>query len=224
MSLTHMISEENSQDVFTTSSGGMLAHARKIVILVAGALQSTGGSANAQEMLKPAVSVYGQTSSGIKTASELTTRSAIMEVRRLSGLTWEQLSDLLSVARRSLHFWASGKRLNAPNEERVSRLLACIRFIARDSARETRTLLLRAQPDGQIPIDLLSRGEFEEVASRLGPGGRAAERVYSDLSPEAWAARRPPPPESLIGALDDEVTDKKTSYARLARSAKFKRK
>jgi DNA-binding transcriptional regulator YiaG len=226
MNLIPMTLEEKPQQAFGTSSGGILAPARKLVLLVATALplQGTGSSTGAVEAFQPNASVYDQTNSGIKAAPEIATGSAIMEVRRLSGLTWEQLSALLGVARRSLHFWASGKPLNAPNEERVAKLLACVRMIARGSARETRALLLDPQSDGQIPLDLLSRGEYEPVVARLGVGNRPAGKVYSELSAEARAMRRPLPPENLVGALHDDIVGKKPLKARAARAARAKRK
>lgn len=228
MNLIPMTLEEKSQDALRTSSGGILSSspARNLVLLVATALpmQGTSSTANAIEEIKPIAPIYGQTNSGIKAAPEIATGSAIMEVRRLSGLTWEQLAALLGVARRSLHFWASGKPLNAPNEERVAKLLACVRMIARGSARETRALLLDPQLDGQIPLDLLSRGEYEPVVARLGVGNRPAGKVYSEPSAEARAMRRPLPPENLVDALHDEIVGKRPLKARAARAARAKRK
>ena len=55
------------------------------------------------------------------------TRAAVSEFRRLAGLTWEQLARVFGVARRSLHFWASGPPINAGNEEHLRRLLAVLR-------------------------------------------------------------------------------------------------
>ena len=226
MNLIPMTLGAKPQDMVSTSGGGILAQARKLVIFAAGAfsLQSTGSTANALETIKPAASVYDQTNSGTKAVPEIATGSAIMEVRRLSGLTWEQLSTLLGVARRSLHFWASGKPLNAPNEERVAKLLACVRMIARASARETRSLLLEPQPDGRIPLDLLSRGEYEVIVARLGMGNRPVSRVYSELSEEARAMRRPLPPENLVDALHDDIVVKKPLKVRAVRAARAKRK
>ena len=37
------------------------------------------------------------------------TAEAIMEIRRRSGLTWQELGDLFDVSRRSIHHWANGK-------------------------------------------------------------------------------------------------------------------
>jgi DNA-binding transcriptional regulator YiaG len=44
------------------------------------------------------------------------TQQAVNELRKLSGLTWEQLATLFNVSRRSVHFWASGQSLTSANE------------------------------------------------------------------------------------------------------------
>jgi DNA-binding transcriptional regulator YiaG len=222
MNLAMAVGDQNYQSPAPTSGGGLLARARNAVIVIAGALpfQPTA----AQEPMERPASVFSQTNSGNTTSPAVTAGSPIMEVRRLTGLTWEQLSSLLGVARRSLHFWASGKPLNAPNEERVGRLLACVRKIARLSARETRSMILAAQPDGILPFDLLCQGDYEEVISRLGPGDQSINRIYSGLSEEVRVMRRPPPPESRVGALQDDVIEHRRRKARPARSAKYKRK
>ena len=46
--------------------------------------------------------------------------TAIGELRRLSGLTWDQLARLFNVSRRSLHFWASGGEPSIKNGFRDS--------------------------------------------------------------------------------------------------------
>ena len=41
---------------------------------------------------------------------------AVMELRRRSGLTWDQLGQIFGVTRRTMHFWASGQPLATENE------------------------------------------------------------------------------------------------------------
>lgn len=130
--------------------------------------------------------------------------SPIMELRRLTGFTWDQLARLFGVARRSLHFWASGKPLNAANEEKLARLLAAIRKIDRGSSSENRALLLRDH-QGRIPFDLLVEEQFDKVVEMVGAGPGRAPAARPPLSPEAQQARRPQPPEELAGALQDRV-------------------
>ena len=132
------------------------------------------------------------------------TGAAIGELRRLSGLTWDQLARLFNVSRRSLHFWASGKPMTANNEEHLQRLLAVIHKIDRGSGSANRTALLGVLEDGSLPFDLLVVGDYERAASLLGTVAvkRAAPPKASD---EARAARTPRPPEELVGALQDRI-------------------
>ena len=150
-----------------------------------------------------------------------TTGSPIMELRRLTGFTWDQLARLFGVARRSLHFWASGKPLNAANEERLGRLLAAIRLIDRGSSSKNRALLLRDHR-GAIPFDLLTEERFDEAVELVGQGPGRRMTPRRELSPEAQEVRRPPPPEQLVGALQDRA-HREVGKARPARTTKIKK-
>lgn len=147
---------------------------------------------------------FVQTTAGAVVLSMKPTGAAIGELRRLSGLTWDQLARVFSVSRRSLHFWASGKPMASSNEEHLQRVLAVVRKIDRGAVSENRSALLGAREDGSIPFDLLVAGDYERVVALLGPG--QARRVSPPmLSEEARAARAPRPPEELVGALQDRV-------------------
>lgn len=146
-----------------------------------------------------------QTTAGAPAVVAVFAGAAIGELRRLSGLTWEQLARLFNVSRRSLHFWASGKTMTPSNEEHLQRLLAVVRRFDRGSASENRTLLLGVRENGSIPFDLLAAGDYERVVSLLGPGSGRKVVPPSRLSPEAQAARAPRPPEELVGALQDRI-------------------
>jgi transcriptional regulator with XRE-family HTH domain len=165
-----------------------------------------------------------QTSAGrtqTEEKEEQSTSSAIMELRRLSGLTWEQLAKLFDVARRSLHFWASGKPVNAPNEERLRRVLAVVRKADRGFASKNRALLLEDH-EGVVPLDLLARGEYDKFIDLVGVGAGRRELKPPPLSPEAREARKPQPPEELIGALQDRA-HVDVGSARPGRAVKIKK-
>ena len=130
---------------------------------------------------------------------------AIAELRRLSGLTWDQLARLFDVSCRSLHLWASGKPSTSANEERLQRLVAVMRKIDRGSGPETRAALVTPLRDGRLPVDLLAEGRFEEVADLVGPGMPTVRVRRPRISEEARRARKPLPPGALIGALQDPV-------------------
>lgn len=148
--------------------------------------------------------------------------SAIMELRRLTGFTWEQLATLFKVARRSLHFWASGKPLNAANEQRLHRTLGVVHTIDRGSSSENRALLLR-EHDGVIPFDLLAQEKYTELVELVGAGSGRPDVKLAPLSREARDQRRPLPPKQLVGALQDPA-HRDVGKARRARTTKSKKK
>lgn len=145
-----------------------------------------------------------QTSAGVSITSAATSDAGISELRRLSGLTWDQLSRLFNLSRRSLHFWASGKPMAPSNEERLQRLLAVVRKVDRGSASANRAMLLGVREDGILAFDLLAAGNYDRVLSLLGTGEprRASPPRLSDAAREA---RAPRPPEELVDALHDRI-------------------
>lgn len=204
-----------------TSSGGDLLYRSLRVICIAGAL-SVAGTHSAIAATDAALESTRQTNSGVKADSSIPAAPAIMELRRLSGMTWEQLAKLFDVSRRTVHFWASGKALNAANEERLYRVLSTIRQIDRGSAQENRDALFTAQRDGVVPIDLLYVDRYSEVVDRLGYA-RPQRVLLTPLSPEARASRTPMKPEILANALQGDV-HRNVGRRRIARAIRAKNK
>jgi transcriptional regulator with XRE-family HTH domain len=132
-------------------------------------------------------------------------QKAINELRKTSGLTWEQVAKLFNVSRRSIHFWASGQPLASDNEEKLNRLLGVIRYIDRGSASLNRKLLLNPNADGELPLDQLISGEYDKVRENLGRGNPLKRPQLTPLSKEDSELRRPLPPEVLIDALQDSI-------------------
>lgn len=149
-------------------------------------------------------------------------RDALNELRKLSGLTWEQLAKLFNVSRRSLHFWASGQPLSCFNEENLNRLLGTIRYINRGSASSNRNLLLSPGQDGRLLFDLLIAGEHEEIKQILGPGNAPQKPQLVPLSKNASMSRMPPPPEILIDALQEPI-HREVGRSRPARAARSRK-
>ncbi|WP_030005881.1 helix-turn-helix transcriptional regulator [Picosynechococcus sp. NKBG042902] len=143
----------------------------------------------------------------LKTPHEIqsNTQKSINELRRLSGLTWEQLARLFNVSRRTLHFWASGQQINSSNEEKLNRLLGVIKYINRGSASLNRNLLLMPIKDGILPFDLLVDGKYQEVKNISGSGNAPQKPKLNPLSEDALELRRPVSPENLIDALQDPI-------------------
>ena len=139
----------------------------------------------------------------IDDASE-TTRLAISELRRIGGLTWAELGQLLGASPQSIHSWASGGTLDAVTEQHLRRVLDVVRDADRGDARSNRMALF-AIAAGQTPFELLASQKFGEARASLGPGPGRRHPKLTTLDDAAKAQRRPPPPEELIDALNDRV-------------------
>jgi DNA-binding transcriptional regulator YiaG len=194
-----------------TSAGTSMKPSTKVLSQSIGASLYYSGTASSESILDWYLYVIEkQTASDITFTYSLpvateSSQATINELKKLSGLTWEQLAKIFNVSRRSLHFWASGKPISPFNEEHLRRLFATIRYVNRGSADFNRSALLEPRHGSTIPLDLLIAGKYEEVKRLLGPGKAVEEKKLKPLSPEAAAARRPQPPEDLVGALHEPV-------------------
>ena len=155
--------------------------------------------------------IFEHTNSGISIEENAaqSSSSAIMELHRISGLTWEQLAGLFGVTRRSLHFWASGKPLNAENEDHLRQILATIRRIDRGTSRENRSILLNELPEGGRPFDMLLEKKYGEVIDKIGSGSRQSRCKVRTSTRHTTALNKPRPPHELVDALQDAVHVKK---------------
>jgi len=142
-----------------------------------------------------------QTTGGSRLDRPQSSTAAIYEVRRITGLSWDQLARLFGVSRRSVHFWANGKALNSDNEEHLYRLLATAKQIDRGSVSETRAAILRANDRGVIAFDLLAARRYDDALMILSTGQSRARPTLAPLSAEARKARAAPPPNQLLGAV-----------------------
>jgi DNA-binding transcriptional regulator YiaG len=151
------------------------------------------------------------------------TQQAVNELRKLSGLTWEQLATLFSVKRRSVHFWASGEPLSSANEEKLNRTLDAVEYISRGSASINRSLLMGIADDGKSYLELLAAGEFDRVKHLLGAGNAPAKTKLGQLSPAAELSRVPPNPADLVDAIQDSI-HQEVSKSRAAKSVRSRNK
>lgn len=132
-------------------------------------------------------------------------REGIFELRRLTSFTWDDLADLLSVTRRSLHLWANGGPINTPNEKRVRDLLVTMRKLDRGTARENRSLLIAPQPGGGAFSELLRSQKFEKALAMAGQGrGRAMKKSTN----EKRATAKPSVADMLGSSADRIHSDK----------------
>lgn len=120
-------------------------------------------------------------------ASEVEDAAALVaELRRLTGLTWAQISQLFGVSKRAPFHWASGKNVSADHHQRLGKVVSVVRHADRGSTEENKKFLLSEAKDGQTFLDLLSGGQdddFSELAGK-GPG-----RTFLSDSPTPSANR-----------------------------------
>lgn len=200
----------------TTAFGPMLA--RNAAPLVIGLMLATPGTSSGAPLPPklPGVSDRSPSAAPVRRAARTGTDTepspqarlpdAIAELRRVSGLTWEQLAQLFGTSRRALHFWAAGKRMSAANAEHLQRLVAVLQQVDRGSASANRSALL-SPSRGTLPFDLLARHDYESAVRALGPGPDPARTRPSRMRPSAatLAARGPRPPGQLVDALEGQV-------------------
>jgi DNA-binding transcriptional regulator YiaG len=206
----------------TTSAAGAMLFRQVGAPMLIGCMLAGFGTSTASTITSEAIRVQRaaeQTTAGASVAIPATAGASIAELRRLSGLTWDQLARLFSVSRRSLHFWASGKPMTPSNEEHLQRLLSLVRKIDKGSASVNRAALLGVREDGTIPMDTLAAGDYDRVLSMLGPG--EARRVPPKLTQQTRAARAPTPPDELVGALQDRI-HRERGAVRVAKSARYR--
>ena len=121
-----------------------------------------------------------------------------MEIRRRSELTWEKLSELFEVSRRSVHHWANGRPMSAGHDRMIRKILAAVRKLDRGDQERTRALLLTVDEcTGVSTFDLLRDGRFR-CAMRHVDSIPSVESQRTPLSNPAWEARRPPSPVLLV--------------------------
>ena len=96
------------------------------------------------------------------------TAKAIRNLKERSGFTWDELSRLFGVSRRSLHHWANGGRLNQHHSQLLSRFAAMINELSATDPTGNRSLLMSPTEAGlsryQRLIDIGRSGA-------TGPGG-----------------------------------------------------
>ena len=191
----------------TSANGSLFPLPTKVPVLLVGlALAGTGTSSALAPSHVPgaAVSRVEERTSAGAPLVRASAGSAIGELRRLSGLTWERLAELFGTSRRSLHLWASGKPMKDENRRRLDLLLELVRTIDRGTAAANRIALLEDRDGEGAPFDLLVRGDHERPLALLGVG-KGRRPVGPSVSARAMAERAPRPPAELVDALQDRV-------------------
>jgi DNA-binding transcriptional regulator YiaG len=144
-----------------------------------------------------------------------TPAAAIYEIRRLSGLTWDELAHLFAVTRQAVSDWANGKPLKPQNLHKVTAILAAMRTGHRTTATETRAALLARLPSGSRPIDLFGENEPERALSEL-----QAVRLPAVAPPVVRERRHPHPVDLLERSTEHPVPPTGPTASQRMRRAK----
>lgn len=70
------------------------------------------------------------------------TAESISELRAMTSFTWEQISKLFGVSRRTVHLWAAGGNMTASHQEHLAGVLRQAKEIRSSSPAEERMQLL----------------------------------------------------------------------------------
>lgn len=159
---------------------------------------------------------------GVELRSE-TAAESLLEIRRLSGLTWEELADLFDVSRRSVHNWASGKPVSAEHERSIRNMLSVVRRVDQGGQERTRALLLTSDnPDAPSLYDLLKQGNFELAKDRAEAAPKVGRTQLRPLSVYEQQQRRPLKPAQLMEGIVDrpkvEVTARPSRFSPMPRA------
>ena len=153
------------------------------------------------------------------TQSEHSTSQAILEIRRRSGLTWELMSELFNVSRRTVHHWANGRVPNTLHEQNIRKTLVAIKHIDEGTQRATHDRLLSTS-NGLSLFELLANRQYSEIMRQTsGTSLASSPHARSPLSKDEQNRRRPTRPELLLGALQDRPVVP-TKNARIVRPVK----
>ncbi len=123
--------------------------------------------------------------------------SAIYDIRRLTGLTWEELAELFSVNRRSVHYWANGGALKPQHASHVRLVLDAVRQFDRRGAAFARLTLLTPNVCGTRPLDLLTQRRYSDAIVFFNSTPRP------DGQPTPYPNKALPHPARLMGTLPD---------------------
>jgi hypothetical protein len=123
--------------------------------------------------------------------------AAIYEIRRISGLTWDELAVIFGVNRRSLHYWANGGPVRPENALRIRRILYAMRRLHRRGAAEARLALLTPGASGTSPLDHLTQDRLDQAIATFN----ATARMSTIVAPHPDMALTHP--TELMGALTD---------------------
>lgn len=158
----------------------------------------------------------------------------IYELRRLTGLSWEQLAEMLDVTRRTIHNWAAGKEIALKNDQRLGRTLAVVREIDRGNAADNRRLLLAPVREGRTLQNLFREENFDLILLEAGKGPGRPEKRVTPVDERTLQLLAPRPFSEVLEAIDEagegaeaatpRKSEKKRKPVRLAKKGRRERR
>jgi transcriptional regulator with XRE-family HTH domain len=122
--------------------------------------------------------------------------AAVRELRRRSGLTWQELADALGVSRRAVHLWVNGGGVSTWHIRMIDHLTGLVSELAADDPAVTRERLLAPQPSG---FSLLA--EFRESSRPRRRVPLSTLSVADLLTSEPLGEMPPMPPPARRSRL-----------------------
>jgi DNA-binding XRE family transcriptional regulator len=80
----------------------------------------------------------------------------LQRLRRVTGLSWDDIGRAVGVSRRTIHNWLGGAHVAGVHLARLLDVSRTIDLVSTGSAESTRTLLLQQAPNGRSIIDELA--------------------------------------------------------------------
>ncbi|MBK9577821.1 MAG: hypothetical protein IPO40_12150 [Fibrobacteres bacterium] len=124
-----------------------------MLLALAGSTTSNASILNAHYSWSESATSSVPRMSPIQSASpsiEVSAKEGILEIKRLSGLTWDELGKVFGVSRRSVHNWARGEAVTASHDAMIQAVLEKIRRIDQGSAMSTASRLRSL--NGEAPL------------------------------------------------------------------------
>lgn len=78
----------------------------------------------------------------------------LADIKRLSGLTWDQIAECLGVDRRSLHHWMKGQPVATENEKRLRGMATLVRRMPASAPADARALMMDTSSGSSMIEDL----------------------------------------------------------------------
>lgn len=208
-----------------TTNGGVNS-TRPLLLFASGVVFSAATLTSAQSAPEPASLFHpsaARTTAGYvrKDDGEDEQGDGISELRRLSGLTWEQVAALFGVSRRAVHHWASGKPMAADHQAHLQRIVGHLRNLHVGRAQPAPSAMFSPiGPKGEAIFDLLAKRDYQRLVELTGgPDSGAPYRSQVEVAPERAPTLQP---GQLVSFIEDEINIK-TEPRRRVKAVRTKR-